>query len=297
MNLPGQSIAAGETSKIFTVDVNGDASPEPDEGFTVNVSSVSGISVGKTQALGTIVNDDATAFANGVAAGPIAADPGYGRAVLAARCRPDTANWCSRQRAEASSQDADLYLKLGSPPSLDDATFLCASLGATTVENCTIPNPAAGTYYLLVHAYTAFSGVTLTGTYTPGRIADPLHWRRHGGRGQRRNEIRWSSRSPCRRSLASTVSFDVYTGNGTAIAGSDYVAKTTAGQQILAGQTSGNFSVTINGDDTIEGNETFTVYLANASGSVSVADGQGLGTNQQRRPRVAEHRRCHHRRR
>jgi hypothetical protein len=70
---------------------------------------------------------------------------------------------------------------------------------------------------------------------------------------------------------------DVATANGTATAGSDYVAKTTTGLRIPIGATSKTFMVTINGDTTAEPDETFTVNLSNASGA-TIADGSGLGT-------------------
>ncbi|MCL1560583.1 putative Ig domain-containing protein [Xanthomonas nasturtii] len=58
-SLSGQSIPAGSSSATFTVLVNGDTLSEPNETFFVNVSNVSGASVGDGQGLGTIVNDDA----------------------------------------------------------------------------------------------------------------------------------------------------------------------------------------------------------------------------------------------
>ena len=48
--------------------------------------------------------------------------------------------------------------------------------------------------------------------------------------------------------LAAPVTFDIATANGTAIAGSDYVALSMTGQSIAAGATSKIFSVTVNGD-------------------------------------------------
>ncbi len=59
--------------------------------------------------------------------------------------------------------DADLYVRLGVPPTI--ASYQQASEGATTVENITINNPAAGTYYILLNASAgAINGVSLTAT-------------------------------------------------------------------------------------------------------------------------------------
>lgn len=62
--------------------------------------------------------------------------------------------------------DSDLYAKFGSAPTttIND----CKSEGSTTAETCSIPTAQAGTYYILVKGYTAFSGVSITGSYTAG---------------------------------------------------------------------------------------------------------------------------------
>lgn len=54
------SIAAGSSSYSFTVQVTGDTTPEPDEGFGVTLSNIQGTDVITTSAsaTGTIVNDD-----------------------------------------------------------------------------------------------------------------------------------------------------------------------------------------------------------------------------------------------
>jgi predicted extracellular nuclease len=58
--LTGQTIAAGNTTYQFTVQVNGDTTTEPDETFLVNVGSIAGTGVTTTdaQGKGTILNDD-----------------------------------------------------------------------------------------------------------------------------------------------------------------------------------------------------------------------------------------------
>ncbi|MCG3141817.1 MAG: hypothetical protein HDKAJFGB_03144 [Anaerolineae bacterium] len=56
--LTGQTIAQGNSTYNFTVDVNGDTTPEGDETFFVNVTNVSGATLGDSQGVGTILNDD-----------------------------------------------------------------------------------------------------------------------------------------------------------------------------------------------------------------------------------------------
>ncbi|AWI86988.1 nuclease [Methylobacterium sp. DM1] len=76
---------------------------------------------------------------------------------------------------------------------------------------------------------------------------------------------------------AGGVSFDIATADGSAAAGSDYLARALTGQTIAAGQTSTTFAVDILGDTAVEATETFTVAVSNVRGA-TVADGQGTGT-------------------
>lgn len=62
--------------------------------------------------------------------------------------------------------DADLYAKFGSAPT--STSNDCKSEGGTNAETCTIATAQAGTYYVLVKGYTAFSGLSITGSYTTG---------------------------------------------------------------------------------------------------------------------------------
>ncbi len=55
------------------------------------------------------------------------------------------------------------------------------------------------------------------------------------------------------------------TANGTTTAGSDYVAVITGTVTIPAGATTGSLPVTINGDTTVEADETFTVTMTNVT--------------------------------
>jgi hypothetical protein len=76
---------------------------------------------------------------------------------------------------------------------------------------------------------------------------------------------------------SSPVSYDIATANGTATAGSDYVARSLAAETIPVGSSSRTFDVTINGDMTNESNETFIVNVSNVVGA-TVLGGQAIGT-------------------
>ena len=59
--------------------------------------------------------------------------------------------------------DADLYVRAGAQPTT--TTYDCRPYLTGNNETCTISNPAAGTYHVLINAYTAFDGASLTATW------------------------------------------------------------------------------------------------------------------------------------
>jgi hypothetical protein len=63
-----------------------------------------------------------------------------------------------------SDTDADLYVKFGSQPTttVND----CKSETSTNNETCNIATATPGTWFVLVYGYSAYSGVTVTGSYT-----------------------------------------------------------------------------------------------------------------------------------
>ena len=62
--------------------------------------------------------------------------------------------------------DVDLYVKAGSAPT--DTVYDCRPYKSGNAETCTFATPTAGTYYVRLKAYSAFSGVSLVGSYTTG---------------------------------------------------------------------------------------------------------------------------------
>lgn len=60
--------------------------------------------------------------------------------------------------------DADLYVKFGSAPT--SSSYDCRPYKGGNSESCPITTAQAGTYYVKVVAYSTFSGVNLTGSFT-----------------------------------------------------------------------------------------------------------------------------------
>jgi endonuclease I len=68
--------------------------------------------------------------------------------------------------ASGGSGDGDLYVRYGSAPTT--TTYDCRPYLSGNNESCSFATPAAGTYHVMIRAYTAFSGVTLSGNYSTG---------------------------------------------------------------------------------------------------------------------------------
>lgn len=63
------------------------------------------------------------------------------------------------------SGDADLYVRLGSAPTT--SSYTCRPYTSGNSETCSFAAPTPGTYYVRIRAYQAFSGVTLSNSFTP----------------------------------------------------------------------------------------------------------------------------------
>ncbi|AQS36771.1 vibriolysin [Shewanella psychrophila] len=59
--------------------------------------------------------------------------------------------------------DADLYVKFGEVPSSDN--YDCRPYESGNEETCSIDSAQEGTYWVMLHAWEAFDGVSLTGSY------------------------------------------------------------------------------------------------------------------------------------
>ena len=59
--------------------------------------------------------------------------------------------------------DVDLYVRFGQSPTR--SAYDCLSDNYGNTESCAASNPTAGTYYIMLEGYVAFSGLTLTASY------------------------------------------------------------------------------------------------------------------------------------
>jgi bacterial leucyl aminopeptidase len=63
----------------------------------------------------------------------------------------------------STTGDADLYVRYGSAPTT--TTYNCRPYLTGNTESCTISAPSAGTWYACSYGYSAYSNVTMKGTY------------------------------------------------------------------------------------------------------------------------------------
>jgi vibriolysin len=78
-------------------------------------------------------------------------------------------------QSSGGTGDADMYVQRDAAPTT--SSYLCRPYLSGNNETCTITNPAAGTYYVGLHAYSAYSGLTLVGSYgttPPPGCSDPV---------------------------------------------------------------------------------------------------------------------------
>ena len=71
-----------------------------------------------------------------------------------------------RFTTSGGSGDGDLYVRFGSQPTT--SAYDCRPYSSGNAETCNIATAQAGTYHVSIRAYSTFSGVTLTGSYTAG---------------------------------------------------------------------------------------------------------------------------------
>jgi len=283
-SLIGQSIAAGQDSKTFSITINGDTAVEADETFTVNVSNVSGATVGDGSATGMITNDD-SAGGPTLSIGDVTISEGnsltktatFTVTLSAAQTVPVFFDAATSDGTATAGSDYVAKALTGQRITIGSTskTFTVTINGDTTAEpdeafTVNLSNPAGGVTIAdgqAVGTITNDDGVS-SPTLSIGDVSIA-----EGNSGTQVATFTVSLSA----ASASAVTYDIATANGTATAGSDYVASSLVGQSIAAGLTSKTFAVTINGDTAVEADEPFTVNVSNVSGA-TVADGSATGT-------------------
>ncbi len=284
LNLSNQIIPAGQLTKTIAVTINGDSSTERDETFTVNLSNVSGATLGRGQAVGTIGNDD------GVSAVKISVSDVY---YQERNSGPQVGTfYVTLSQPAASTVTFDIKTEDSSATAGSD--YVAMALNGQTIA----AGQTTRTFNVTVNGDTLQEidehfVVTLSNISTNASVqySDP-----HGVGVIPNDDISISIGDasivegdagskyllfPLTLSGMANgqIQFHFVTCDGTAtVAGSDYRAHTAdSWSYFTGGTTTMNVSVEILGDYDLEGDETFCVDLTDVSGA-AIGDGHAIGT-------------------
>jgi VCBS repeat-containing protein len=279
------TFAAGETSKTITITTSGDQTVELNETFNVNLSGLSAggrnVTVTDSQGVGTITNDDAASLTiNDVTQNEGNSGTTSYTFTLTLDRAVDAAVSIDWATANGTTNATDLAVQSGT------VTFAAGELSKTitvttsgdqTVElneafNVNLSNLSNGGRTVTV---TDSQGVgTLTNDDAASMtINDVTQVEGNSG------TTTYTFTVSLDRAVDAAVAVDWATANSTTN-GSDLAAQSGT-VSFAAGETTKTFSVTVNGDQTVELNEAFNVNLSNLSNggrNVTVTDSQGVGT-------------------
>ncbi len=265
------TFAPGVSTRPIGVTLNGDTTVEPNETFSVTLSGALNAVLGTASGTGTIMNDDAAAPPT-VTASPATVTPGSVITTIVANGPGNPRDW------------AGLY-----PTGAPDTGFV-----AWQYFNGSETPPAAG----MPSATLQFTAPTTPGSYNvriyaddlmgiPAAISNTINVQALPALAVNGISVTEGQSGTTAAAFTvtlspvstQTVTVSYTTSNGTATAGSDYVA--ASGVLTFApGVSTRPISVTVNGDTTVEPNETFSVTLSAAANAIlGTASGTGTITN------------------
>jgi Calx-beta domain/Right handed beta helix region len=256
---------AGTTSKTLNVALTGDTVTEADETFAVNLTTPVNATIAAAKGVGTITNDD-TGSGPSLAASTATATPGQTITVTVTGGPGNRLDWVGLYNAAAPDASFIDWKYLSGTRTAPATGLKSATLSFT------MPAKAA------VYNVRFFANSGYTRLATSGNIVINTALSISDVTVTEGNSLTKTATFTVKLSVPSSspVSVKYATANGTATAGSDYVAKSGA-LTFNVGITSLTLPVTVNGDTTVEPNETFTVNLSSPTNAL-IADAQGVGT-------------------
>lgn len=267
----------GATTTTVPVSVIGDAVFEAAESFAVNLSGAVNATITDAQGTGTILNDDAVPSLTITDVTVAEGNAGTAIATLTV-----TASASSSQTMTVNYATANGTASAGADYVAASGTLTFAAGVTSQSINVTVNgdalNEAAETVLVNLSAAinASIAGAQGVATITDDdpvpsiAIADRTVTEGNAGTVTASFTVTLSAAS------GQGVSVNYATANGTAAAGSDYVA--AGGTATLgAGATTMTVNITVNGDTTLELDETFSVNLS-APVNAAIADGQAIGT-------------------
>jgi PKD repeat protein len=270
------TFAPGETSRTVTVDVLGEPADEPDEEFAVTLSDLTNAVLGDGSAVGRITDDDDPPALSVDDVTVTEGNEGTTLATFTVRLsavsgRTVTVNYATANGTAVAGSDYTAAAgALTFAPGETTRTVTVAVLGDVTDEldeqfTLTLTDPVNATL-----ADGESVGTIVDDDGTEVSVAGVSVAEGNTGTSTAVFTVTLSEASDL------TVTVDYATSDGTAVAGSDYLA--ASGTLTFApGETSKTVAVTILGDTVDELDEQFTLALSNPT-NVTLAGGPATGT-------------------
>ncbi len=286
------AFAAGETSKLVSINVAGDAIFEPNEGFTLTLSNPTGATLGTATAIGTITNDDVPA---NLSVAPTDAVKLEGASALTAFTftvtrsgditASSTANWAVTGSSANPASAADFAGGVMPTGTVTFAAGETSKLISVDVAGDASFEPNEGFTVTLANPTGATLGTaTATGTITNDDLAPTLaivatdSAKAEGALGP--TAFTFTVNRTGDTSDATTVSYAVSGSGPNAAAAGDFQGGVLPSGTVsfVAGETSRTLTINVAGDTTVEPNEGFTVTLSNPTGSAVIQTATAVGT-------------------
>ncbi|MGN7838490.1 putative Ig domain-containing protein [Stenotrophomonas sp. 22385] len=272
------TIPAGATTATLTIDPVADGVVEANETVILTVGTGSGYTVGTpSSATGTILNDDVPVASISVSPASVNEDSGTALVYTVSLDQAPLAPVSIAFTVGGSATSGSDYAAVSSPL-LIAAGATSGSIMVMPIADANIEGNETVTIALGSGAgYTLGAPTVATGTIIDDDLPSLSINDVSVNEGDGGTTIMAFTVSLSAPAGPGGVSFDIATADGTATAGSDYVAAALSGQVIPAGSSIATFSVLVLGDTLNEPNETLFVNVSNVSGA-TVADAQAVGT-------------------
>jgi hypothetical protein len=275
------TFAPGTTTQQITVPVIGDLLDEPNETFVVNLSGATNATIAAGQGVGTIVDDDPAPSLSLNDVSVTEGNTGTTNAVFtvtlsAASGQPVTVNYATANGT--ATAPADYTAASGTltfTPGTTTQQITVAVVGDVVAEsNETFTVNLSGATNATIARAQGVATIANDDEDATQPISITIdHVTANEGRNGRSNfRFTVTLSSPSSRLI--TVRYE--TVNGSATAGSDYVAASGT-LTFNPGVTTQTISVAVNGDRVVEPDETFFVNLS-AAVNATISLGQGVGT-------------------
>ncbi|MCE9563258.1 MAG: hypothetical protein K8U57_14535 [Planctomycetes bacterium] len=278
----------GETTKTISVTVNGNTTYEASKTFRVNLSNPTNATLATNSAVGTIINDDPqpSLLIGGVSqseGGSGATTFSFPVTLSAASGLPTTVNFATADGTAGSSDYTSASGLLTFAPGETSKTITVSVNGDSLFEadetfSVNLSNATHATI-------TVGQGIgTIANDDAPPVVSVGSVSQSEGNSGSTLLVFPVMLSAPS--TLTTTVNYA--TGDGTAIAGSDYTGAAGA-VTFTPGETSKSVTIAVAGDTLLEDDETFTVNLTGATGatlSPTAANATGTILNDDTSPTI-----------